>query len=675
MIQWETQRYRVVREGATWVGREKPHRVLSQRPRVFVQAIATRIIEIDRGRLIRWPGDYQDTMQRKQRALEVESNHNAEFDRKLALEETWVRQGIKARRTRNEGRVRALEAKKKEADAIPVGDLDELESGAEEARRTAIEAELKADRLQGDLQKLQQDLETLESGLPAYPHSVRSARQALVEAGIEHALTCELMELNDNAVASAIEAVLDDARFALIVSGKDAELALDLARQHDFPGPVYCGDRLEAPVSVGSLDLSAGSPAWIPEHLDAVSIDERGCWTDQRGTWVKAADQRFIGAAARKAEIERIGKECRCLELEAKKATERALDAGHRSRKIEEKLHQERHRQQLLVEIGALPEIRVELAALRRSLDDCEKRFETAKGKRTTADKELRDIELKLRDYQNNLDRTNSFIESDKKNIAELETRIQAARAALADLEIKIPQDLRAVAELGKLDGPDTVRTDLERARGKLADAGDPPPSEVREEAKNLRANIEELERHLDRRRNEAQSARTELDECRSRYLDIIEAALRDYRERAKNLALRADVGVEMELPRLENEDRSLDEAEIRVRMGFDAKERLPLGDPSFSGGQQVIAGMILLMAMAETGGQGFFILDEPFAHLSLDRVDDVGRFLKAARAQFILTAPTTLDREQLDPASLVIVLQKRKKQDQHAPVPIVAIA
>ena len=77
--------------------------------RVFVQAIATRIIEIDRGRLIRWPGDYQDTMQRKQRALEVESNHNAEFDRKLALEETWVRQGIKARRTRNEGRVRALE--------------------------------------------------------------------------------------------------------------------------------------------------------------------------------------------------------------------------------------------------------------------------------------------------------------------------------------------------------------------------------------------------------------------------------------------------------------------------------------------------------------------------------------------------------------------------------------
>ncbi len=77
--------------------------------RVFVQAIATRIIEIDRGRLIRWPGDYHDTMRRKQHALEVEANHNAGFDRKLAQEEAWIRQGIKARRTRNEGRVRALE--------------------------------------------------------------------------------------------------------------------------------------------------------------------------------------------------------------------------------------------------------------------------------------------------------------------------------------------------------------------------------------------------------------------------------------------------------------------------------------------------------------------------------------------------------------------------------------
>ena len=111
------------------------------------------------------------------------------------------------------------------------------------------------------------------------------------------------------------------------------------------------------------------------------------------------------------------------------------------------------------------------------------------------------------------------------------------------------------------------------------------------------------------------------------------------------------------------------------MRFGFDGKEPVPLGDPTFSGGQQVIAGLVLLMAMAEMEGRGFFLLDEPFAHLSLDRVDQVGRFLRASRSQFLLTAPTTLDRAQLDPAALVIVLQKKRAHEPHAPVPIVAEA
>jgi ATPase subunit of ABC transporter with duplicated ATPase domains len=129
------------------------------------------------------------------------------------------------------------------------------------------------------------------------------------------------------------------------------------------------------------------------------------------------------------------------------------------------------------------------------------------------------------------------------------------------------------------------------------------------------------------------------------------------------------------DLDALAADDRVLDKAAIDVRFGLDGKEPLPLGDPSFSGGQQVIAGLILLMAMAETDGRGFFLLDEPFAHLSLDRVAQVGRFLRASRSQLVLTAPTTLDRAQLDPAAMVIVLQKKRPGEPHAPVPIVAEA
>lgn len=78
--------------------------------RALLQHLATRIIELDRGNLTSWPGNYQQFLLHKEELLQAEAKHYAEFDKKLAQEERWIRQGIKARRTRNEGRVRALEA-------------------------------------------------------------------------------------------------------------------------------------------------------------------------------------------------------------------------------------------------------------------------------------------------------------------------------------------------------------------------------------------------------------------------------------------------------------------------------------------------------------------------------------------------------------------------------------
>ena len=82
--------------------------------RAFLQRLATRIVEIDRGQIISWPGDYTNYLQLKEQANEEEETRNALFDKRLAQEETWIRQGIKARRTRNEGRVRALESMRRE---------------------------------------------------------------------------------------------------------------------------------------------------------------------------------------------------------------------------------------------------------------------------------------------------------------------------------------------------------------------------------------------------------------------------------------------------------------------------------------------------------------------------------------------------------------------------------
>ena len=82
--------------------------------RAFLQNLATRIIDLDRGRLTSWPGSYRKYLEAKQQQLDAEETANALFDKKLAQEEAWIRQGIKARRTRNEGRVRALERMRQE---------------------------------------------------------------------------------------------------------------------------------------------------------------------------------------------------------------------------------------------------------------------------------------------------------------------------------------------------------------------------------------------------------------------------------------------------------------------------------------------------------------------------------------------------------------------------------
>jgi ATP-binding cassette subfamily F protein uup len=82
--------------------------------RVFLERLATRIVELDRGELVSWPGDYKTFLRKKEESLANEAVRNEKFDKRLAEEEVWLRRGVKARRTRDEGRVRALMAMRQE---------------------------------------------------------------------------------------------------------------------------------------------------------------------------------------------------------------------------------------------------------------------------------------------------------------------------------------------------------------------------------------------------------------------------------------------------------------------------------------------------------------------------------------------------------------------------------
>ncbi|MFN7271103.1 MAG: ATP-binding cassette domain-containing protein [Gammaproteobacteria bacterium] len=125
--------------------------LLVSHDRAFVNRLATRVVELDRGRLSSWPGNYDDYVMRKTLQLENEAKANAEFDRKLAEEEVWIRKGVEARRTRNEGRVRALQAMRRERRERRdrIGQAEFVLAEAAESAKCVFEAEHAAVAFEG----------------------------------------------------------------------------------------------------------------------------------------------------------------------------------------------------------------------------------------------------------------------------------------------------------------------------------------------------------------------------------------------------------------------------------------------------------------------------------------------------------------------------------------------
>jgi len=117
--------------------------VLVSHDRRFVRALATRIVEIDRGQVLSWPGGFDNFLRRRDERLHAEGQANARFDKFLAQEEVWIRQGIKARRTRDEGRVRRLEQMRRDAARrrAGTGQVKLVASAAGESGKRVIEAE------------------------------------------------------------------------------------------------------------------------------------------------------------------------------------------------------------------------------------------------------------------------------------------------------------------------------------------------------------------------------------------------------------------------------------------------------------------------------------------------------------------------------------------------------
>lgn len=515
--------------------------------------------------------------------------------------------------------------------------------------------------------------------------------EALAQEGIRTTLIAERIEVLTPPWNAAIESALGNLRYAICVPANEEGRATAIARGHAFLGPIAVTEKLiTESASIGALEFTESVPEWLVQWArelnlcdasefqgDKSAILQDGTRRDRYGIWVSQVTDRVLGGLAIRDQLEHARRNHERISAELA-GDESVQQAGTRVSNLESRLTQQRRRNELLSEIANLPDLERDLVQAAASCEKHKQARDAAAEASTMAQRAVLNAETLLEQKKREFSERSNELNGTRSAATEMEQRKNQLEPGIENLKPGLDPALLRQAEAGELPSPAIAERDIERAQNAvlaLEKEGGIPDEAVRQERIVLQRNLDDLIRHVHDRQREADAARLELEQCRGDYLNVIRSTLHDYSKRARALAEMASAKLEVELPELRNDDKSLDEAGIIVRIGFDGKPPTELGDTGHSGGQQVIAGLILLMSMAETDGDSFFIVDEPFAHLSLDRVDDVGRFLRRSGAQFLITVPTTLDRGQLDPASLLIVLAKKPADAAYAPCPIVARA
>lgn len=573
---------------------------------------------------------------------------------------------------------------------IKAEDVDSLRESLKTGRRALFGQESEVEVCKGKLSVLDSSITKLEAGKPVFPPKVDAVLQELEAAGIQARLTADSVEVSKEGWADAVESALGPLRFALVVAAKDEKRAIQIASKHNYPAPLTTEGTVEG-AAVGPVTLSKGGPTWLREWAqerkfgaalsgsEQPAVERSGRRRDRFGVWCDVALDHVLG----KAGVER---QLAALRIERKQTAERlkaaegqAAVAAKVVAELESRLRLQEERLSIEKELVTAAEAERRLEEARVSFEESRKEYSSAVQKATDCALYAQKIENQLKVKTEEAERAQRELGGLREKIAADEQRQKELEPKLNDLSNVVTGNLRQQAEQGELTGtPPQAEAGADACKAALKrfkEEGPIPDESVRAQQQSQIKTIQDLKAHIESRQKEADALRNELDNCRGDYLEVIRRVLADYGRRARSLAEGAQAKLEVEMPHLENDDRSIDEAGIVVRIGFDGKSPIPVGDSSLSGGQKVIAGLIVLMSMAETDKQSFFILDEPFAHLSLDRVDEVGQFLRNSGSQFLITVPTTLDKGQLDPASLLIVLRKKDSKEKAAPRPIIARA
>ncbi|MBK7848902.1 MAG: AAA family ATPase [Zoogloea sp.] len=532
---------------------------------------------------------------------------------------------------------------------------------------------------------------------PPADGEVSRFRNRLREAGIAHRALAEIVEVTDPDWQGAVEAVLRPYRHVILLEREqDRHAAWGLGEQERFRHFIVPELETAPPATRGSLAevirFADAVPRWLADLLNRIQrvedadaarqlpretewITRDGYHRERRGARHLGKPAEFhFGELARKARLKQCEADMHSIDARLREIRPQLDAAKEEADALRARLHGIEAAQLLAARATDFEAAENALPAARARLTQAIADRADAKGDVDRIDQSLRGIEIELdgrrRDMAGLAARVNQLTAEAAPRRHDQANRIQRLRRVRRGM----PADWRDPAAnallADKYDGARGARAELERLRQRLANGDWVTDDTVLTLAGRLKADVLDRESQYAERERHCNAARRITGEARAAYIAKLRATVRQYGKNLRALGDLANVDVDCPVPLLDNDDRALAAAGLEVRFDFDRKGAVGLNDGEASGGQQVMKSLILLIAllMDEARPGGFVFIDEPFAHLDIANIDRVGTFLRATRAQYLITTPVTHNANVFAPAQLTLVTRKKKPGDDWAP-------
>lgn len=526
---------------------------------------------------------------------------------------------------------------------------------------------------------------------------VQRFRAALDAEGISHKLLAEITEVTDESWQGALEAILRPYRsLVLLENENDRHAAWALGERERFrhfivPDRAPCPDA--KPDSLLEIVNFAGDPPqWLAELLNRIRrvdnaaaaaklpreqdwITREGYHRERRGARHLGVPHDFwFGEMARKSRLEGLQKEVAELDKQLAWARKKQDEAESVMQSAREKLLGMQAAELLLTRAAEFEAAEQDKQQLTLALQRAEQGLETARADVDRAKERLSGIAIET-------DRRNRDLAAAREALNRIATESSPQRSEQTNRLLKLrskrrgmPRDWLAPARLEELGehygGLAGARNELSRLRKRLTENEWPQDESVLIVKEKLALELHQRQGDFNQRMAYAERTKTMVDEARGAYIARLRATVRQYGKNLRALGELAGVNVECPMPVLDNEDTTLASAGLEVVFDFDQKGAQSLNDGEASGGQQVMKSLILLIGllMDDARPGGFVFIDEPFAHLDVANIDRVGAFLRATRAQYLITTPVTHNANVFQPAQLTLITRKKKPADSWAP-------